>query len=72
MRKMFDTLVVLICWSLWLERNACTFNGEVRTAEQLVRHIGEEVTAWVRAFYSSVAMFAQSFDYRIGRQDMDM
>ncbi|KAF8718783.1 hypothetical protein HU200_025086 [Digitaria exilis] len=30
---MFDTIVVLISWSLWLERNARTFNNAARTVE---------------------------------------
>jgi hypothetical protein len=33
-RKSFDSLVVLITWSLWLERNSRVFRG---TAEPVLR-----------------------------------
>lgn len=45
-RKFYDSAVVLITWSIWLERNARTFNREEKTVPLLVRKITEE--AWVR------------------------
>lgn len=56
-RKLFDSLTVLICWHLWLESNARTFHGEEKTAPQLLRHITEEASVWVRANYSSLDVF---------------
>nr|TKW01215.1 hypothetical protein SEVIR_8G165600v2 [Setaria viridis] len=45
-RKSFDSMVILTSWSIWLERNPRTFNGEERTMMQLVHKISEEASAW--------------------------
>ncbi|KAF8722498.1 hypothetical protein HU200_022325 [Digitaria exilis] len=69
-RKTFDALVVLICWSVWLERNARTFDNRTKTSQQLAHGIAEEAAVWVRATYSSLQVFAQQFGYRFGRESV--
>ncbi|KAF8694470.1 hypothetical protein HU200_038214 [Digitaria exilis] len=53
-RKAFDSMVVLVTWSIWLERNARTFNRQERTAMQLVEHIMEEANIWPEARYTAL------------------
>ena len=45
-RRGFDSLVVLICWQLWKERNDRTFDRRVRTIEQVIDRIFDEIAAW--------------------------
>lgn len=68
--KAFDSLVVLIFWCIWLERNARTFNNQMKTPHQLVHRITEEAVVWVRATYSPLQVFAQQFGYRFGRENV--
>uniref|UniRef100_K3ZFC5 Uncharacterized protein n=1 Tax=Setaria italica TaxID=4555 RepID=K3ZFC5_SETIT len=46
-RKSFDSTVILISWSIWLERNARTFNREEKTIAQLVHKITEEACCMI-------------------------
>ncbi|EEE56168.1 hypothetical protein OsJ_05086 [Oryza sativa Japonica Group] len=48
-RDIFDSVVALICWSLWKERNVRIFEQKVRTPEQLVEDIKEEILVWKTA-----------------------
>lgn len=52
-RKSFDTAVVLISWSIWLERNARTFNRQNRSNAQMVVYIMEEAATWAQARYAT-------------------
>jgi hypothetical protein len=45
--KGFDSLFVLVVWSLWLERNARVFNGKALLAGQLANDIRDEGRRWV-------------------------
>ena len=47
-KRQFDSQVILICWSLWKQRNARAFNNASRfaTPEVLVRRIDEEARLW--------------------------
>ena len=47
-RRRFDTLVILVAWKLWKQRNARVFGNlrEQRTVEQLVDNTGEEFELW--------------------------
>jgi hypothetical protein len=56
LRRSFDSLVLLVSWSLWKERNNRTFERRSTTAGQLVAAILEEAGAWVGAGYSSLAL----------------
>ncbi|KAF8695940.1 hypothetical protein HU200_036816 [Digitaria exilis] len=50
-RKSFDTLVVLVAWSLWLERNARTFGRQSRNTAQLIQDINQEGNNWSQAHF---------------------
>jgi hypothetical protein len=45
-RKAFDSLVILVAWLLWLERNDRTFSSRSRTAAAMTVHVGEMVELW--------------------------
>lgn len=55
-RKAFDSLVILVMWSLWLERNARTFDRRERCTTHLVADIQEEAKNWVDARYVNLAL----------------
>jgi hypothetical protein len=43
------TLVILVCWSIWRERNERVFDGRQKSVARLVLEIKEEVGAWAAA-----------------------
>jgi hypothetical protein len=45
----FDSLVVLVCWCVWLQRNDRVFNGVAWLAAVLVDHILALSDQWCRA-----------------------
>jgi hypothetical protein len=49
----FDSLVVLVWWFLWKERNNCIFNGAMQQAATLASWIREEASRWVFVGLSS-------------------
>jgi hypothetical protein len=53
-RKGFDSLVMLVCWSLWKERNAKTFKNEASSARDLSSQIMQEAALWVQAEFASL------------------
>ncbi|KAF8650784.1 hypothetical protein HU200_063688 [Digitaria exilis] len=59
-RKAFDSMVELVTWSIWLERNARTFNRQEQTAMLLVEHIMEEANIWTQARYTALVPFLLS------------
>ena len=50
-RRGFDSLVVLISWLLWKERNDRTFDRQVRTLQEVVARVYDEITVWSQAGY---------------------
>jgi hypothetical protein len=55
--KGFDSLFVLVVWSLWLERNARVFNGKALLAGQLANDIRDEGRRWVASGFSDLGDF---------------
>jgi len=53
-RRGFDELVLLVGWMLWKERNARTFRGETRSANQLVLAIQEDAMQWIHAVFKQL------------------
>lgn len=53
-RKGFDSLVMLICWTHWKERNARTFRNEASSARELSLQIIQEAALWVWAGFASL------------------
>ena len=45
-RRGFDSLVILVCWIIWKERNDRTFDRCVRMIDDALLHILDEITAW--------------------------
>ena len=54
-RPPFDTLLLLISWTLWKERNSRTFQGVVAGIEILYKAVVEEAEAWVEARFTTLA-----------------
>jgi hypothetical protein len=48
-RKAFDSLVVLISWSLWLERNARIFRGTAEPVPRIIDSILAKGELWCSA-----------------------
>ncbi|KAG0512540.1 hypothetical protein BDA96_10G022900 [Sorghum bicolor] len=57
-RRGFDSLVVLVSWTLWKERNARTFDNISSTPTQTLAKVKEEANAWLAAGFRGLAAFA--------------
>ena len=55
-RRGFDSLVILVSWSFWKERNDRTFDRRVRTVDDLVMRVCDEVVAWSHAGYRQLEL----------------
>jgi len=64
-RRSFDSMVILISWILWNERNRRVFDHQVRTSRQLLDFIADEAVQWVLASYSQVEKLALAHWSRI-------
>jgi len=56
-RKAFDTLLVLVVWLLWKERNNRIFQNSNMLASDLVLRIIEEGKAWAYAGFRHLQKF---------------
>jgi hypothetical protein len=54
-RRGFHSLVILVAWCIWKERNNIVFQGRSRAAAVLVVDIGEEAERWSLAGFSHLA-----------------
>ena len=45
-RRGFDSLVILVCWIIWKERNDRTFSRCVHTVDDAILRVLDEITAW--------------------------
>jgi hypothetical protein len=54
MRKGFDSLVFLVGWRLWKERNARTFSADTLSADALVAAILVEAEEWCLAGFKQL------------------
>ena len=48
-RQCFDSVVILVSWMLWKERNNRTFDRIVRSVLELLGWVVEEIVAWYLA-----------------------
>ena len=56
-RKSFDSLVILIFWIIWKERNRRTFDHTSRSVIEVVNLIFEEALSWLQAGFRSLEPF---------------
>ena len=49
MRAAFDSLVVLTCWIVWKERNNRTFDRCVKTLDEVLAQVVDEILFWLQA-----------------------
>jgi hypothetical protein len=54
LRRGFDSVVLLVAWSVWKERNRRTFEGLHSSALEVVRSIVEEGQLWVSAGFRAL------------------
>jgi hypothetical protein len=46
--KGMRSLIILICWSIWPERNARIFDAKEKETDRIVSGIREEAKLWIR------------------------
>ena len=51
----FNSLVLIVSWELWKERNRRTFDGVCATATQVLLRIRTEGESWIAAGFSKLA-----------------
>jgi hypothetical protein len=45
-KKGFNTMVILVAWWLWKDRNTCVFDGASPSTRDVLQHIQEDATLW--------------------------
>ena len=66
-RNGFDSMVVLVCWLFWKERNNRTFDRRVRTIQDVVLKVADEIVLWVQAGFRHLDMVASALGRSPGR-----
>jgi len=65
-RPLFDSLLLLLAWVLWKERNARVFGRTPSTVQEVVRAVITEGDDWARAGYAPMAalnlLWSQNLD----------
>jgi hypothetical protein len=59
LRRSFHSLVLLVTWCLWKERNRRTFDHQSVSPNELVTVILEEAAAWVGAGFGNLALLTR-------------
>ena len=67
-RRCFDSLVVLTCWLLWKERNDRTFDRRVRTIDNVLTWVGDEILAWFQEGFKHLHPAIAAFGRFSGRE----
>ena len=55
-RRCLDTLITLTSWLLWKERNDRTFNRRVRTIDDVLTWVYDEIDAWLQAGFKCLEL----------------
>jgi hypothetical protein len=58
-RKGFDSLALLVIWSLWKERNLCVHERVALQPVSLAPHILEEAQRWARAGFVGIGLLGR-------------
>ena len=66
-RRNLDSIVILVLWILWLERNRRVFDRKTRLVHQLLPLIADEAVQWVLAGYFLVEPLALALGRHFGR-----
>lgn len=65
-RPAFDTLMLLVCWNIWKERNNRTFARSALGSLDLFRAVVAEADVWVAAGYRSIAAACALWSQNLG------
>lgn len=65
-RRGFDTVVTLVAWTIWKERNGRIFNQQCRSWVDVARGMVDEASLWRKA---NPAIPALQFRREFGRQN---
>jgi hypothetical protein len=57
LRRGFDSVVLLVSWRMWKERNSRVFDNVVTTASQVTRVVLDEGDEWVVAGFTVISQF---------------
>ena len=71
-RRGFDSLVALVCWLLWKERNGRTFDRRARTTQEMNDVVVEELAAWLRAGFKHLQPMLAALGVDTGRSSSAM
>jgi hypothetical protein len=62
LRRSFDSLVLLVSWCLWKERNRRTFDHRASTTTELLGRTLEEADVWIASGFRSLALLTALVD----------
>ena len=57
LRRGFDSIVLLVSWQLWKERNSRTFDNSASMVQQVVKLVLEETDEWIAAGFMAITEF---------------
>jgi hypothetical protein len=57
LRRGFDSVVLLVSWRMWKERNSRVFDNVVTAASQATRVVLDEGDEWVVAGFTAIYQF---------------
>ncbi|OEL17762.1 hypothetical protein BAE44_0021220 [Dichanthelium oligosanthes] len=60
-RKGFDSLVMLIVWKIWLERNNRVFKGAAALPTDVIKDVVVEGRCWITAGMVDLSHFISSY-----------
>ena len=67
-RKCFDTLVLLICWLIWKERNGRIFDRKMRSVDEMLSWVVDESVCWCQAGFKHLESVCSVFGRLAGRE----
>jgi hypothetical protein len=59
-RRALDSLVILVCWNIWLERNARIFSRRQASPSELRMRILEHLADWSSAGFQSISILVHT------------
>ncbi|KAG0551010.1 hypothetical protein BDA96_01G387000, partial [Sorghum bicolor] len=62
-REAFDSLVLLVAWSLWKERNSRVFRGAASAVQVVARSLVAEADAWCLAGFAPLRLFVAAWSH---------